>query len=131
MSAQLHAQSNRNHSDGINFHSSSASTLNQPEMMKKWGMLVAKAWFDDNFKQRLLDDPEATLKEYGMNAPEGVAIKVVDNAGFENSDEVIYLTLPQKPAVEFTDLTPISSKGAADQRHTIMTQFSASYCYSN
>ena len=30
---------------------------------KQWSQIVAKAWADANFKQRLLADPAAVLKE--------------------------------------------------------------------
>jgi hypothetical protein len=61
--------------------------------MKKWGQVVAKAWADDKFKQRLLKDPAGVLKEHGMELPQGVAVRAV-----ENTAGVHHLVLPAKPA---------------------------------
>jgi hypothetical protein len=60
----------------------------------QWDQIVARAWADDAFKQRLLADPAAVLKEYGV-APAGVTIKV-----HESTDKVLNLTLPTKPGLE-------------------------------
>jgi hypothetical protein len=59
----------------------------------EWSQLVAKAWDDPAFKQRLLADPAAVLKENGLKVPAGVQVKVV-----ENTDKVVHLTLPAKPS---------------------------------
>lgn len=60
----------------------------------KWELLVADAWDDPALKQRLLDDPEAVLKERGITPPAGKEFKV------EEESDVIYLVLPPKPAEE-------------------------------
>ena len=65
---------------------------------KQWSQIVAKAWADDKFKQRLLANPAAVLKENGMTMPAGVIVKVV-----ENTEKVIYLTLPAKPSGELSE----------------------------
>jgi hypothetical protein len=67
-------------------------------MDKAWGQIVAQAWQDEGFKRRLLADPAAVLKAHGIAMPPGVAIKVV-----ENTDKVIYLTLPVWPAADLSD----------------------------
>lgn len=56
------------------------------------GQLVARAWAEEDFKQRLLSNPMAVLKEEGITVPEGLQIKVV-----ENSDTVFHFILPQRP----------------------------------
>jgi Nitrile hydratase, alpha chain len=60
---------------------------------KQWGQVVAKAWADAAFKQRLLADPHAVLKEHGLEVPRGLQVKVV-----ENTDSVRHLILPTKPS---------------------------------
>jgi hypothetical protein len=70
----------------------------ESDWAKQWGQLVAQAWADEAFKQRLLADPAAVLKERGLAVPPGVRVRVV-----ENSDQVLHLTLPQKPT---SDLAP-------------------------
>jgi hypothetical protein len=58
-----------------------------------WQELVAKAWADPALKARLLADPAGVLKDHGMVLPAGVTVKVV-----ENTDKVVNLVLPTKPA---------------------------------
>ena len=59
---------------------------------KKWASIVAQAWADDSFKKRLLTDPAKVLKEHGLQTPAAVRFNIV-----EDTDQVIHLTLPQKP----------------------------------
>jgi Nitrile hydratase, alpha chain len=61
----------------------------------EWGQLVAKAWADDAFKKKLLTDPAGVLKEHGLVPPANMTIKVL-----ENTDKVLNLVLPIKPAPE-------------------------------
>jgi hypothetical protein len=50
---------------------------------------------DEDFRQRLLDDPKGTLEqELGSALPEGVEVGVV-----EESTDTIYLVLPSASAV--------------------------------
>ena len=51
------------------------------EGQKIYGRVVAKAWEDDAFKQRLMADPAAVLKEYGMEVLPGVEVEVVEGRG--------------------------------------------------
>jgi hypothetical protein len=68
------------------------------EYAKQWGQLVARAWGDEAFKRRLLAAPAAALAEQGIQFPPGVEVRAV-----ENTDRVLYLTLPPKPSVELSD----------------------------
>jgi Nitrile hydratase, alpha chain len=61
----------------------------------QWSQLVARAWADPAFKQRLIADPAAVLKENGLLVPAGIKIIVV-----ENTNKVLHLTLPLPPAAE-------------------------------
>lgn len=60
---------------------------------QKWSQLLARAWSDDAFKERLMRDPSSALRDCGISAPADVEFRVV-----ENTDRVTYITLPQKPA---------------------------------
>jgi len=63
----------------------------QPELLK----VIAKAWSDADFKQRLLSDPKAALSEMGIEPPEGmedITLKV-----FENTADTVHLVLPVSP----------------------------------
>ena len=63
------------------------------EANRKYGQIVAKAWNDEAFKQRLLAEPNVVLKEEGLDLPPGVEFRIV-----ENSPNVVYLPLPPTPA---------------------------------
>jgi Nitrile hydratase, alpha chain len=57
--------------------------------------LVQRSLQDEEFRQRLLDDPKGTLEqEIGRGLPEGVQVRVV-----EESADTIYLVLPSASAV--------------------------------
>lgn len=44
--------------------------------------VIAKAWKDPTFKQKLLSNPSEALKECGVNVPSNTKIKVIeDHAG--------------------------------------------------
>jgi Nitrile hydratase, alpha chain len=66
--------------------------MNQEEQDKKMSHLIAKCWADPGFKQKLLDEPAATLKAEGVELPAGVSIKVL-----ANDDKVFHLVIPAKP----------------------------------
>ncbi len=70
--------------------------MNQEEQSKKIGQLIAKCWSDENFKQKLLTDPAATLKAEGVELPAGLSVKAM-----ANTDKVFHLVIPAKP----TDLS--------------------------
>ncbi len=51
--------------------------------------LIARAWQDQPFRRRLLDEPERALHQEGVAVPEGVELQVV-----EDSAGCLYVTLP-------------------------------------
>ena len=57
--------------------------------------LVERSLQDEDFRQRLLDDPRGTLEqELGRGLPEGVEVRAV-----EESADTIYLVLPSASRV--------------------------------
>jgi hypothetical protein len=62
------------------------------DQAKPYQQIIAKCWADEAFKQRLMADPAGTLKQEGMDVPEGMAIHVV-----ENTDQAFHLVIPTKP----------------------------------
>jgi len=64
----------------------------QEEQAKQMGQIIAKCWSDDSFKQKLMSDPSAVLKEMGVDIPEGLEVKTL-----ENTDKVFHLVIPPKP----------------------------------
>ena len=54
--------------------------------------LVLKCWSDPGFKAQLHKDPMPLLKEYGVEIPAGLKVKIV-----ENEPGTIALVLPAAP----------------------------------
>jgi hypothetical protein len=66
--------------------------MNAEQGISQWAQIVAKVWQDDRFKIRLLANPSVVLKEFGLDVPSGVQLRVV-----ENTDRIVHLTIPAKP----------------------------------
>lgn len=64
-----------------------------PETQNAWRGVIAKAWTDDQYKRRLIDDPNAVLQSAGLPLPQGVHFVVV-----ENEPDRVHLVLPAKPS---------------------------------
>ena len=65
---------------------------------KAYSKLIAKAWSDPKFKERLFKDPEHVLHELGIDVPKGKKIQF-----HENNDKVIHFVLPEKPHGELSE----------------------------
>ena len=59
-------------------------------VINTWQDIVARTWEDEEFKQRLIDEPDAVLAENGMNLPQGVHAVIV-----ENDPNRIHFVLPR------------------------------------
>ena len=55
--------------------------------------VIARAWSDPDFKAQLLNDPKAAIAGYGIDLPEGVNLKIV-----ENTADTIHIVLPAVPS---------------------------------
>jgi hypothetical protein len=60
-----------------------------------YGRVVARAWTDPEFKNRLKNEPRAALDEMGINYPDDVRLETV-----ENTPDVMYLVIPPQPSEE-------------------------------
>ncbi len=70
------------------------------EQSKKVAKLIAMAWSDESFKERLMADPRAVLEAEGISVPQGVDVKVV-----EQTDTQIFFVIPRPPdSVSVTDV---------------------------
>ena len=67
--------------------------MNEQEQKKLYTKVVAKAWADEAYKQRLLNDPQKVLTEEGVEIPEGVNIHVTEKP-HESTGNDLYFTLP-------------------------------------
>lgn len=68
------------------------------EFKNAWSKIVVKSWQDPDFKKKLMENPEAVLKEFGIDVPAGVDLKVS-----ENTEKSFNLTLPSKPSGNLSD----------------------------
>ena len=68
------------------------------EQKNALAQLFAACWKDEALKARLMADPKAVLKEHGLDVPDGINVKVVENA-----DDCVYITLPKRPSGELSD----------------------------
>jgi hypothetical protein len=68
------------------------------EQGKKMGEVIKKAWDDEAFMQRLLEDATTVLKEQGIQLPEGMKVKAV-----QNSEKLAYIVIPPKPGRNISD----------------------------
>ena len=67
-------------------------------MYKAWARLVARAWAEDEFRQRLIAEPAAVLAENGVSLPEGARVRVVE---FSEGDVIV--PLPERPSGALSD----------------------------
>jgi hypothetical protein len=76
-----------------------------------WSRLVARAWCDEAVMRRLLSSPRDVLAEHGMEAPEGVALEVVEGeeVKVEDAGAVRRFTFTVTPPDELTDEDLIGS----------------------
>lgn len=83
--------------------------VQQSEHAAKMQQLLAKCWTDEAFKKQMLTNPMAAMKAEGVEPPAGLTIKVV-----ENTDDVLYLTIPIKPSeLSDNDLDNVAGGGIA------------------
>ena len=69
--------------------------------------LFAACWKDEALKQRFMADPKTVLAEYGMDVPDEMDVKVV-----ENTDNTVHITMPAPPSGH-QDLSDVELSNAA------------------
>ena len=81
--------------------------MNANEQAKKLNKIIATAWLDKGFMDRLIADPKAVLKEEGVEVPPGVEVRVA-----ADTDKLRYLPLPLRPPLsELSDEQLTQVKG--------------------
>jgi hypothetical protein len=80
---------------------------------KSWSRIVARAWADDAFRDRLLSDPKSVLREHGIETAGDVRVSTAERDGdFDedeplHADETLHLILPPLPSdLSEEDLVP-------------------------
>lgn len=84
---------------------------------QQFQQVIAKCWADETFKQKLIADPAATLKQEGLDVPEGMSVSAV-----ENTDNVLHLVIPPRPAALSDEELDNVAGGRADL-------INCGYCY--
>jgi hypothetical protein len=69
--------------------------MTKEEFQQELSPLVTRAWSDDEFRQRLLSDPEAVLRENGIKMPAGTKPRFA-----MDGDSVSFECIPETPADE-------------------------------
>ena len=60
--------------------------------------LFAACWKDEALKARLMADPKAVLKDHGLNVPDGIDVKAL-----QDDDCTLHIVLPVKPSDDLSD----------------------------
>ena len=82
------------------------------EQKNALAQLFAACWKDEALKTRFMTDPKAVLAEYDMPVPDGIDVKVVENA-----DDCVHITLPAPPAGDM-ELSDDELSNAAGGKHS-------------
>ena len=86
--------------------------------------LFAACWKDEALKARFMADPKAVLKEHGLDVPDGIDVKVVENA-----DDCVHITLPAPPAEHLDVSDDEIGQAAAGTTVTTVTWPTLRGCY--
>ena len=80
------------------------------EQKNQLASLFAACWKDEALKARFMSDPKAVLAEYDMDVPDGMDVKVVENA-----DNCVHITMPADPtgSMELSDEELSNAAGGA------------------
>ena len=70
-----------------------------------WSEIVARAWCDEDFMQRLLSDPRAVLAEGDLEVAPDMPVEVVtgEEVRVDDTDGVRRFILPARPPQELED----------------------------
>ena len=80
----------------------------------KLAELFAACWKDEALKARFMSDPKSVMKEFGMEAPANLDVKVLENA-----DDCVHITLPAPPSghLDLTNEELTKAAGGCGDRH--------------
>ena len=88
------------------------------EQKNALAQLFAACWKDEALKARFMADPKAVLAEHGMDVPDGMDVKVVENA-----DNYVHLTIPAPPSghMKLSDEELSNAAGGSGHNDTVDT----------
>lgn len=87
--------------------------------------IISEAWENDNFKKRLIENPDQTLEFFfGKKPPISKKIKVTD----QSDPECLYINIPVKPQNVKTSISNKTEKFDEDnQNRKMMTGYKRIY----
>ena len=96
------------------------------EQKNALAQLFAACWKDEALKARLMADPKAVLKEHGLDVPDGIDVKVVENA-----DDCVHITLPAPPAgdMDLSDDELSNAAGGCPPGNLLNSAYTPTDCY--
>jgi hypothetical protein len=106
------------------------TTETRTNPQKVIGRVSALAMLDEEFKARLIADPEAVLAEEGLDLPAGVTVEIrpsFDDVPADHDEETLYLVIPEADEVSEEDLS-ISTVATASCQSTASTASTAPSC---
>ena len=70
-----------------------------------WSQVVARAWCDEGFMNRLLSDPQSVLAEHDLEVPPGTEVEVElgTDVKVDDTDTVRRFILPASPSHDLTE----------------------------
>jgi hypothetical protein len=70
-----------------------------------WNQVVARAWCDEAFLNRLRSGPRSVLAEHGIDVPEGMEVELAEGeeVAVEDADAVRRFTFPANPPDDLMD----------------------------
>jgi hypothetical protein len=71
-----------------------------------WSQIVARAWCDESFMDRLLSDPQAVLAEHDLEPPPGLAFELVmgTEVKIDDTDSTVRrFILPPSPSEDLME----------------------------
>ena len=70
-----------------------------------WSQIVARAWCDEGFMNRLLSDPRSVLAEHDLEMPPGTEVEVVlgTEVKIDDTDTLRRFILPASPSQELME----------------------------
>ena len=91
------------------------------EERKQYAKVIAKAWVDEEFKARLIAEPTTVLNENGIEIPEGMTVRFVE----EKENEVLVPLPPRPPeTAELSDEDLAKIAGGLDTGNDVAQQIS-------
>jgi hypothetical protein len=72
---------------------------------KRWSLIIARAWADEAFKDRLMTHPKTVFREHGIEMAPDLDVRMV-----EDTEQVRHFVLPSNPAGELSEeeLSPVA-----------------------